>query len=116
MSSDRQAITKRLDKLGWTMDWHKARGKGGGWAHHDWEYQLPLKAGPGMPEEKALEAHLTRTVKVGFNRGDQVKEFVDWLEGQVFEGQVFKVTPAEKRAKGGSLRDQLKRLEKEEKR
>lgn len=111
MSSDRQAITRRLDKLGWRMEWHKKRGRGGGWAHHDWEYQLPLKAGPGMPEEKVGFKGLTRTVKVGFSRGDQVKEFVDWLESQV-----FKLTPAEKRAKGGSLRDQLKRLEKEEKR
>ena len=93
VSWQRQAIQKRLERLGFRFSAGK---KQGGWVYHDWTDGLGNK----------------RQLAVGFSQLTQVKEFADWLESQVLQ---TKAPKAEKRAKGGRLGDLFKRMAKEDK-
>lgn len=93
VSWQRQAVTKRLERLGFRFSAGK---KQGGWVYHDWT--------DGRGEERRLA--------VGFTRLTQVKEFTDWLETQVLRTAPVK----EKRGpRGGRLGDLFKRMAKEDK-
>ena len=93
VSWQRQAIQKRLERLGWRVNWGK---KKGGWANHDWH-----------------DGQAKRMVSVGFIRLTQVKEFADWLEAQVLLD--IKTVKEKRGPRGGRLGDLLKRMAKEDK-
>lgn len=94
VSWQRQALTRRLERLGWTItSW----GRKGGWLSHSW-----------------VDSRGERRVIMGFLRLSQVKDFADWLEAQVL-GVPVKAAK-EKGARGGRLPDLLKRMAKEDKR
>ena len=94
VSWQRQAIQKRLERLGFRLSAGK---KQGGWVYHDWTDGLGDK----------------RQLAVGFIRLTQVKEFADWLEAQVLLD--IKTAKEKRGPRGGRLGDLLKRMAKEDK-
>jgi len=87
----RQKLTRRLERLGFRLDW----GERGGWAYLDWRDSTGTE----------------RKLALGFLRLTQVKEFADWLEAQVFR----MVPEVDKPQRGGTLRELLRRMAKEDK-